>query len=107
MNQLDILYCHSPNFGAIVGQRMQHDLFHAYTVDQHTMQVLRNLRRFSDPAFGHEYPYCSQLISNFDRPWPLYIAALFHDIAKGRGGGHSELGAGRCPGILRQPRIEQ
>jgi [protein-PII] uridylyltransferase len=92
MNQLDILGRYLPNFGAIVGQ-MQHDLFHAYTVDQHTMQVLRNLRRFSDPAFGHEYPYCSQLISNFDRPWLLYIAALFHDIAKGRGGGHSELGA--------------
>ena len=91
MNQLDILGRYLPNFGNIVGQ-MQHDLFHAYTVDQHTMQVLRNLRRFSDPAFGHEYPFCSQLISNFDRPWLLYIAALFHDIAKGRGGGHSELG---------------
>lgn len=92
MNQFDILGRYLPNFGAIVGQ-MQHDLFHAYTVDQHTMQVLRNLRRFSETEFGHEYPFCSQLIGNFDRPWLLYIAALFHDIAKGRGGGHSELGA--------------
>ncbi len=92
MNQFDILGRYLPNFGTIVGQ-MQHDLFHAYTVDQHTMQVLRNLRRFSASEFAHEYPYCSQLISNFDRPWLLYIAALFHDIAKGRGGGHSELGA--------------
>ena len=92
MNQFDILGRYLPNFGAIVGQ-MQHDLFHAYTVDQHTMQVLRNLRRFSATEFAHEYPYCSQLISNFDRPWLLYIAALFHDIAKGRGGSHSELGA--------------
>ncbi|MFZ4537918.1 [protein-PII] uridylyltransferase [Propionivibrio sp.] len=92
MNQFDILGRYLPNFGAIVGQ-MQHDLFHAYTVDQHTMQVLRNLRRFSESEFGHEYPFCSQLISEFDRPWLLYIAALFHDIAKGRGGGHSELGA--------------
>ena len=92
MNQLDILGRYLPNFGAIVGQ-MQHDLFHTYTVDQHTMQVLRNLRRFSDPDFGHEYPFCSQLISNFERPWLLYIAALFHDIAKGRSGNHSELGA--------------
>lgn len=92
MNQLDILGRYLPNFGAIVGQ-MQHDLFHAYTVDQHTLQVLRNLRRFSDTGFGHEYPFCSQLISGFERPWLLYIAALFHDIAKGRGGGHSELGA--------------
>lgn len=92
MNQLDILGLYLPNFGAIVGQ-MQHDLFHAYTVDQHIMQVLRNLRRFSEAEFAHEYPFCSQLISNFDRPWLLYIAAVFHDIAKGRGGGHSELGA--------------
>ncbi len=92
MNQFDILGRYLPNFGEIVGQ-MQHDLFHAYTVDQHIMRVLRNLRRFSESEFGHEYPFCSQLISNFDRPWLLYIAAIFHDIAKGRGGGHSELGA--------------
>ena len=92
MNQFDILGRYLPNFGAIVGQ-MQHDLFHAYTVDQHTLKVLGNLRRFSESEFGHEYPFCSQLISDFDRPWLLYIAALFHDIAKGRGGGHSELGA--------------
>jgi len=92
MNQFDILGRYLPKFGAIVGQ-MQHDLFHAYTVDQHTMQVLRNLRRFSETEFAHEYPFCSQLISNFDKPWLLYIAALFHDIAKGRGGGHSDLGA--------------
>ena len=92
MNQFDILGRYLPKFGAIVGQ-MQHDLFHVYTVDQHIMQVLRNLRRFSENEFTHEYPFCSQLISEFDRPWLLYIAALFHDIAKGRGGGHSELGA--------------
>ncbi len=92
MNQFDILGLYLPNFGAIVGQ-MQHDLFHAYTVDQHILRVLCNLRRFSESEFGHEYPFCSQLISNFDRPWVLYIAAIFHDIAKGRGGGHSELGA--------------
>jgi len=92
MNQFDILGRYLPNFGAIVGQ-MQHDLFHAYTVDQHTMRVLRNLRRFSESEFTHEYPFCSQLISSFDSPWLLYIAAIFHDIAKGRGGGHSILGA--------------
>lgn len=92
MNQFDILGRYLPKFGAVVGQ-MQHDLFHVYTVDQHIMQVLRNLRRFSDADFTHEYPFCSQLISEFERPWLLYIAALFHDIAKGRGGGHSELGA--------------
>ncbi|MDR0440959.1 MAG: [protein-PII] uridylyltransferase [Candidatus Accumulibacter sp.] len=92
MNQFDILGRYLPKFGAIVGQ-MQHDLFHVYTVDQHIMQVLRNLRRFSDTDFTHEYPFCSQLVSEFDKPWLLYVAALFHDIGKGRGGGHSELGA--------------
>ena len=92
MNQFDILGRYLPKFGSIVGQ-MQHDLFHVYTVDQHILQVLRNLRRFSNADFTHEYPFCSQLISEFNKPWLLYAAALFHDIAKGRGGGHSELGA--------------
>ncbi|MBL8395132.1 MAG: HD domain-containing protein, partial [Candidatus Accumulibacter sp.] len=81
-----------PAFGSIVGQ-LQHDLFHVYTVDQHILQVMRNLRRFSMDEFAHEYPLCSRLISDLGKPWVLYIAALFHDIAKGRGGDHSELGA--------------
>ncbi|MQY50417.1 [protein-PII] uridylyltransferase [Rhodocyclus gracilis] len=92
MNQLSVLGRYLPNFGRIVGQ-MQHDLFHVYTVDQHIMQVMRNLRRFTMHEFAHEYPVCSRLISDFERPWLLYVAALFHDIGKGRGGDHSELGA--------------
>lgn len=88
--QLDLLGAYLPAFGKIVGQ-MQHDLFHVYTVDQHTVQVMRNLRRFTMSEFAHEYPLCSRLISDFDRHWLLYVAALFHDIAKGRGGDHSEL----------------
>ncbi|WP_265942317.1 [protein-PII] uridylyltransferase [Dechloromonas sp. A34] len=91
MNQLDILGAYLPNFGRIVGQ-MQHDLFHVYTVDQHILQVLRNLRRFTMSEFAHEYPLCSRIVSELDRPWLLYVAALFHDIAKGRGGDHSALG---------------
>lgn len=91
MNQLDILGAYLPNFGRIVGQ-MQHDLFHVYTVDQHILQVLRNLRRFTMSEFAHEYPLCSRVIAEMGEPWLLYIAALFHDIAKGRGGDHSELG---------------
>lgn len=91
MNQLDILGAYLPNFGRIVGQ-MQHDLFHVYTVDQHILQVMRNVRRFTMEEFAHEYPLCSRLISDFDDHWLLYIAALFHDIAKGRGGDHSEKG---------------
>ncbi len=71
---------------------MQHDLFHVYTVDQHILMVVRNLRRFTMREHAHEYPFCSQLMANFAQPWLLYIAALFHDIAKGRGGDHSKLG---------------
>ena len=91
MNQLSILGRYLPNFRRIVGQ-MQHDLFHVYTVDQHILMVARNLRRFTMSEHAHEYPFCSQLMANFPQPWILYIAALFHDIAKGRGGDHSKLG---------------
>jgi [protein-PII] uridylyltransferase len=91
MNQYDVLGRYLPEFGRIVGQ-MQHDLFHVYTVDQHILMVLRNLRRFTMAEFAHEFPLCSELISGFERRWLLYVAALYHDIAKGRGGDHSELG---------------
>lgn len=91
MHQLDLLGAYLPVFGRIVGQ-MQHDLLHVYTVDQHILQVIRNLRRFSMSEYTHEFPLCSQLMADFERPWLLYIAALFHDIAKGRGGDHSQLG---------------
>ncbi|MCC6211532.1 MAG: [protein-PII] uridylyltransferase, partial [Burkholderiales bacterium] len=91
MNQYDVLGGYLPEFGRIVGQ-MQHDLYHVYTVDQHILMVLRNLRRFTMPEFAHEFPLCSRLMSGFQRRWLLYVAALFHDIAKGRGGDHSELG---------------
>ncbi|OHC64962.1 MAG: [protein-PII] uridylyltransferase [Rhodocyclales bacterium RIFCSPLOWO2_02_FULL_63_24] len=91
MNQYDILGRYLPAFGRIVGQ-MQHDLFHVYTVDQHILQVMRNLRRFAMPEFAHEYPFCSRLMAGFENRWLLYVAALFHDIAKGRGGDHSQLG---------------
>ena len=92
MNQWSILGQYLPVFRRIVGQ-MQHDLFHVYTVDQHILMVVRNLRRFMQAEHAHEYPLCSQLIADFERPWLLLIAALFHDIAKGRGGDHSALGA--------------
>jgi [protein-PII] uridylyltransferase len=91
MNQYDVLGGYLPEFGRIVGQ-MQHDLYHVYTVDQHILMVLRNLRRFTMPEFAHEFPLCSQLMSGFERRWLLFVAALFHDIAKGRGGDHSTLG---------------
>jgi [protein-PII] uridylyltransferase len=91
MNQYGILGRYIPAFGRIVGQ-MQHDLFHVYTVDEHILMVVRNLRRFAVPEFAHEMPLCSTLLNEFARPEVLYIAGLFHDIAKGRGGDHSQLG---------------
>jgi [protein-PII] uridylyltransferase len=91
MNQTSVLGRYLWVFRRIVGQ-MQHDLFHVYTVDQHILTVLRNVRRFFVVEHAHEYPLCSQLAAGWDKPWVLYIAALFHDIAKGRGGDHSELG---------------
>jgi len=92
MNETSVLGRYLWAFRRIVG-RMQHDLFHVYTVDQHILMVLRNVRRFFIPEHAHEYPLCTRLASNWDKPWLLYIAALFHDVAKGRGGDHSELGA--------------
>ena len=91
MSRYGVLGRYLPAFGRIVGQ-MQHDLFHVYTVDEHILMVIRNLRRFRIPRFDHEYPFLSQLMQEFDRPEVLYLAALFHDIAKGRGGDHSHLG---------------
>ena len=101
MNQTSVLGCYLLNFRRIVGQ-MQHDLYHVYTVDQHILMVLRNLRRFAIAEHAHEYPFCSQLFANFDRPWVLYIAALFHDIAKGRGGDHSKLGMADAQRFCRE-----
>jgi [protein-PII] uridylyltransferase len=72
---------------------MQYDLFHAYTVDAHTLFVVRNLRRLALPQFEHEFPDLSRLFGTLPKPEIAYMAALFHDIAKGRGGDHSELGS--------------
>ena len=91
MRQYGILGRYIPAFGRIVGQ-MQHDLFHVYTVDEHILMVVRNLRRFALKKHAHEIPLCNRLMSEFARPEVLYIAGLFHDIAKGRGGDHSQLG---------------
>ena len=91
MNEHGILGLYIPSFGKVVGQ-MQHDLFHIYTVDEHILIVIRNLRRFAIPQMAHEFPLCSELMSSFAKPELLYLSALFHDIAKGRGGDHSELG---------------
>ena len=104
LNQTSVLGRYLWVFRKIVGQ-MQHDLFHVYTVDQHILMVLRNVRRFLMAEHSHEYPMCSQLAAGWDRPWILYVAALFHDIAKGRGGDHSELGCKDVRTFCRQHGI--
>jgi [protein-PII] uridylyltransferase len=105
MNQTSVLGRYLWVFRRIVGQ-MQHDLFHVYTVDQHILMVLRNVRRFFIAEHAHEYPFCSQLAAGWDKPYVLYIAALFHDIAKGRGGDHSQLGARDVRLFCRQHDID-
>lgn len=92
MNAYGVLGQYIPAFGRIVG-RMQYDLFHAYTVDAHTLFVVSNLRRFALSRFDHEYPRASEIMRSLDKPVIAYLSGLFHDIAKGRGGDHSELGA--------------
>jgi [protein-PII] uridylyltransferase len=104
MNLYGILGNLVPPFGRIVGQ-MQHDLFHVYTVDEHILMVIRNLRRFTEPQHAHEYPLCSRLIGDFAPKELLYLAGLFHDIAKGRGGDHSALGEIEARRFCRAHRL--
>ncbi len=92
MNLYGVLGRYIPAFGRIVG-RMQYDLFHAYTVDAHTLFVVSNLRRFALERYDHEFPRLAQIFRALPDPELAYLAAIFHDIAKGRGGDHSELGA--------------
>ncbi|HEC06331.1 MAG TPA: [protein-PII] uridylyltransferase [Thiolapillus brandeum] len=92
MHRYGVLAAYIPAFANITG-RMQFDLFHVYTVDEHTLMLLRNLRRFSVPEFEDEFPLCSRVFKQLIKPELLYIAGLFHDIAKGRGGDHAILGA--------------
>ncbi|WP_310461962.1 [protein-PII] uridylyltransferase [Sphaerotilus sp.] len=106
MNDTSVLGRYLWVFRRIVGQ-MQHDLFHVYTVDQHIMMVLRNVRRFFIVEHTHEYPFCSQLAAHWDKPWLLYVAALFHDVAKGRGGDHSDLGAVEVRKFCRDHGIDK
>jgi [protein-PII] uridylyltransferase len=101
MSRYGILGRYLPAFGRIVGQ-MQHDLFHVYTVDEHILMVVRNMRRLVLARFAHEFPFCHELAREFEPHHLLYLACLFHDIAKGRGGDHSKLGTRDAKRFCRQ-----
>jgi [protein-PII] uridylyltransferase len=106
MNRYGLLGLYIPAFGRIVG-RMQYDLFHAYTVDEHTLFVVSNLRRFALPRFADEHPHCHRVMSGLDNPLLAYLGGLFHDIAKGRGGDHSELGAVDAEAFCREHGLSE
>jgi len=105
MNRYGILGRYLPAFGRIIG-RMQYDLFHILTVDEHTLFVVRNLRRLQQPRFDRELPLASGLMQRLERPHVLYIAALMHDIAKGRGGDHAELGVADARAFCREHGLD-
>ena len=106
MNSYGFLAAYIPAFAKITG-RMQYDLFHAYTVDQHTIFVIRNLRRFALKKHEDEFPFCNLVYSKLENPCLLYLAALFHDIAKGRGGDHSVLGAEEATRFCVQHKLNR
>ena len=91
MHRYGVLERYLPVFGRVVGQ-MQYDLFHTYTVDEHSLFVVQNIRAFASPDRPQAIPRCAEIFAKLPKPHLLYIAGLFHDIAKGRGGDHSELG---------------
>ncbi|WP_439133892.1 [protein-PII] uridylyltransferase [Pseudomaricurvus sp.] len=92
MKRYNILGRYLPEFGDIIGQ-MQHDLFHIYTVDAHTLSVVKNLRMLRYPESREKFPVAYECMQQLAKPELLYMAGLYHDIAKGRGGDHSKLGA--------------
>ncbi len=92
MKRSGVLADYLEAFRQITGQ-MQYDMFHSYTVDEHTLFLLKNLCAFANPEFDDKFPVCSEIMQRQENPEVIFLAGLFHDIAKGRGGDHSELGA--------------
>lgn len=106
MNRYGVLAHYLDCFATVTGQ-MQYDLFHVYTVDQHTLFVIRNISRFQKDGYVKQFPLCAKIMSGLDKLEILYLSALFHDIAKGRGGDHSELGAIEAQLFAKQHHIEK
>ncbi|MFV8817868.1 [protein-PII] uridylyltransferase [Haliea sp. E17] len=106
MTRYGVLGRYIPEFGQIIGQ-MQHDLFHAYTVDAHTLEVIENMRRFLIPEFAETFPVTSRVAARLPKIELLYLAGLFHDIGKGRGGDHSELGAVDAENFCSRHRLSR
>ncbi|WP_193393424.1 [protein-PII] uridylyltransferase [Legionella steelei] len=106
MNRYGVLAHYLECFAMVTGQ-MQYDLFHVYTVDQHTLFVIRNLSRFKEKSYVEQFPLCVQIMSTLNKPELVYLSALFHDIAKGRGGDHSELGAVEALHFAQNHRLEK
>ena len=106
MRYYGILSRYIPEFGPIMGL-MQHDLFHIYTVDAHTLQLIRNITRFYTGVVEKDYPIVTCLTQRLPKIELLYLAALFHDIAKGRGGDHSELGAVDAYNFCKHHRLSE
>ncbi|MBL4826746.1 MAG: [protein-PII] uridylyltransferase, partial [Spongiibacteraceae bacterium] len=92
MLRFGVLGKYLPEFGNIIGQ-MQHDLFHIYSVDAHTMEVVKNMRRFHYPMFQKKFPVAARIVRRLPKVELLYLAGIYHDVGKGRGGNHSTLGA--------------
>ena len=105
MSQYGVLGHYLTCFAAVTGQ-MQYDLFHVYTVEQHTLFVIRNLARFNLPNYAKQFPLASRIMPTIAKHEILYLAGLFHDIAKGRGGDHSELGAIEAATFSQQHHLD-
>ncbi|MGL6161529.1 [protein-PII] uridylyltransferase [Microbulbifer sp.] len=104
MTRYGVLGRYLPEFGRVTGQ-MQHDLFHIYTVDAHTLQVVRNMRSFRSPEAWQKSPIAAEILARMRKPELLYIAGLYHDIAKGRGGDHSKLGVVDADAFCRRHQL--
>ncbi|GAB3388421.1 bifunctional uridylyltransferase/uridylyl-removing protein GlnD [Azotobacter armeniacus] len=104
MNRYGILGRYLPEFGRIVGQ-MQHDLFHIYTVDAHTLNLIKHLRKLFWPELAEKYPLAGKVIEKLPKPELIYLAGLYHDIGKGRGGDHSDLGAADAQAFCQRHQL--